>query len=137
MAGHWANRNMGPYNATKFAVVGYSETIRQELADEGIGVSVLCPGWVRTDIHKSPARRPSASGRRADAADVAALSEAAAAVLSGLDPDIVGDWVADSITARRFYIFTDPAMAVAIDARADMIKADYAACAADPRFRQP
>ena len=134
MAGHWAARYLGPYNATKFAVVGYSESIRQELAEDGIGVSVLCPGWVRTGIHKASQNRPSAAGRQTASLAGPVHAEAVAAVESGIDPDIVGDWVADCIEARRFYIFTHPEMAPAIDARADMIKADYAACAADFRF---
>ncbi|MEX3011275.1 SDR family NAD(P)-dependent oxidoreductase [Hoeflea sp. TYP-13] len=135
MAGHWAAKNLGPYNATKFAVVGYSETMRQELADDGIGVSVLCPGWVRTNIHKASLKRPSAADYESTSTDALTYSQAAAAVESGIDPDIVGDWVVDCIRAERFYIFTHPEMLPAIDARADMIKADYAACAADFRFK--
>jgi len=50
MAGHVAMPGMGPYHATKFAVVGYSEALRAELAGENIGVSALCPGWVKTSI---------------------------------------------------------------------------------------
>ena len=59
MAGHWAVGDLGPYNATKFAVVGYSETLRRDLRRDGIGVSVLCPALVRTRIHESMAARPS------------------------------------------------------------------------------
>ena len=48
MAGHIAGPSMSPYHATKYAVVGYSESIRQDLQAENIGVSVLCPAWVQT-----------------------------------------------------------------------------------------
>jgi NADP-dependent 3-hydroxy acid dehydrogenase YdfG len=48
MAGHLALRGLSVYTATKFAVVGISETMRQDLEPHGIGVSVLCPGVVRT-----------------------------------------------------------------------------------------
>ena len=43
MAGHVASPGMSPYHATKFAVVGYSEAVKAELAGQNIGVSVLCP----------------------------------------------------------------------------------------------
>ena len=58
MAGHLAITGGAPYTATKYAVVGYSESIRQELAPQGIGVSVLCPGWVRTAINETSQGRP-------------------------------------------------------------------------------
>ena len=41
---------MAPYCATKFAVVGISESIRAELEPHGIGVTVICPGIINTDI---------------------------------------------------------------------------------------
>ena len=51
---------MGPYNASKAAVVALSETLRFELEAEGshVGVSVLCPSWVRTNISTSDRNRP-------------------------------------------------------------------------------
>ena len=49
---------MGPYNASKAAVVALSETLRFELEASGVGVSVLCPSWVRTNISTSDRNRP-------------------------------------------------------------------------------
>lgn len=46
----------GPYSATKFAIVGLSESLRAELTESGIGVSVLCPGSVRTRLWRRRAR---------------------------------------------------------------------------------
>ena len=50
MAGLVAGPGIGPYNAAKYGVVAISETLAAELASEGarVGVSVLCPGLVRT-----------------------------------------------------------------------------------------
>jgi NAD(P)-dependent dehydrogenase (short-subunit alcohol dehydrogenase family) len=42
--------NMAPYNVTKFAVVGLSECMRAELKEHGVGVSVLCPSFFKTNI---------------------------------------------------------------------------------------
>ncbi len=52
------------YNASKFAVRGYSEALQQELADTNVGLSVVCPGGVRTAI---------AANARVDQASVPAL----------------------------------------------------------------
>ena len=52
----WAG--IGPYNGTKYAVVGISETLAIELDGTGVGVSVLCPGVVNTNIFTSQRNRP-------------------------------------------------------------------------------
>src|SRR5688572_29525960 len=58
VAGIAASPGMEPYGATKFAVVAMSEGWRVQLAPLGIGVSVLCPGFVRTEIGKGHRNRP-------------------------------------------------------------------------------
>jgi NAD(P)-dependent dehydrogenase (short-subunit alcohol dehydrogenase family) len=58
MAGLTTAPGLGVYNASKFAVVGLSEALRKDLEPKGIGVSVLCPGMVRTRILESERTRP-------------------------------------------------------------------------------
>ncbi|WP_158966477.1 SDR family oxidoreductase [Chachezhania sediminis] len=130
IAGHIAMPGLGPYNATKYAVVGYSETLQKELEPDGIGVSVLCPGWVRTDIHNTGLKRPSLGGA-VPPAQANAMSDA---VETGIDPADVGDWTAEAVESGRLYLFTHPSMAPWVEARAAAVAQDYAACAADPRF---
>lgn len=61
MAGLVGMRVLGIYAASKFAVVGLSESLRREVADRGVGVSVLCPMIVSTPINQNAARlRPDA-----------------------------------------------------------------------------
>ena len=132
MAGHIAMPGMGPYHATKFAVVGYSEALRAELAGDNIGVSALCPGWVKTGIHKSVANRPS-GGVDLESDEQAAMSEV---IDKGLPPETVGEWVADCVEANRMHIFTHEDMAPAVDMRYQMIKADYDAAIASPLFKK-
>jgi len=134
IAGLWPTARSGPYAATKFAVVGYSEAIRQDLADEDIGVSVICPGWVRTGIHETSERRPSRNGADTEYERSNAMRMAEREIAKGLDPALVGEWVADSMAARRFYVFTHPDMAGVIMSRARAMRLDYCACMDDPRF---
>ena len=134
MAGHVASAGMSPYNATKYAVVGYSEGLRVELAPHHIGVSVLCPGWVRTNIHNTGFERPSGGLSLEQAKSDPQYQGMAATIGGGFDPGLVADWVSDCVEANRLYIFTHPAMAGAIDAKHGRIKADYQAAIQDGRF---
>ena len=61
-----------PYNVTKYGVVALSEGLRLELAPRGIGVSVLCPGFIRTQIMNSRRNLPERFGPSVDAASVPA-----------------------------------------------------------------
>ena len=108
MAGMLTSGGLGVYNASKFAVVGLSEALRTDLAASGIGVSVLCPGMVRTRILESERTRP------VDLADNSADAEAAArahseimqmAMQTGIDPHVVARMVVDAIRANQLYVF--------------------------------
>jgi NAD(P)-dependent dehydrogenase (short-subunit alcohol dehydrogenase family) len=133
MAGHVATPGMGPYHATKFAVVGYSEGLKLELQRFGIGVSVLCPAWVKTDIHKSALSKPSGTG----STDDPLFQSMTVVIENGISPDSVGEWTAQCVADNRFYIFTHPDFAEFIDARHARIKADYDSCAAYAGFQKP
>ncbi|WP_163026014.1 SDR family oxidoreductase [Chachezhania antarctica] len=137
IAGHIAMPGLAPYNASKYAVVGYSETLQRELAPEGIGVSVLCPGWVRTDIHNTGAKRPSLDSATETLDDMLATTPDGIpeVIANGIDPALVGDLTAEGIESGRFYLFTHPSMKPMTELRAAAIAEDYAACSADPRFR--
>lgn len=139
MAGHIAGPAMSPYHATKFAVVGYSESIRADLAADNISVSVLCPAWVRTDIHNAGVNKPSlTNGATADESSSnepeAGIADIAAVIESGIAPDDLAQWVLECMLAKRFYIFSHPSMTQHLDTRAALIKADYEAIVNDGRF---
>jgi len=53
MAGYVATPGMSAYSMTKFGVIGFSESLRSDLADDGIGVSAICPGIINTPIVRS------------------------------------------------------------------------------------
>ncbi|MEZ5320789.1 MAG: SDR family NAD(P)-dependent oxidoreductase [Microthrixaceae bacterium] len=126
MAGVTSPPFMGPYNAAKHAVVAISETMFHELAvlAPAVGVSVLCPGWVRTGIHRSERHRPtvgehaSSQGSASDPeAPVAGGAGSIASEMSsiiggfveqGLDPADVAETVFEAVRDRRFYVLTHP-----------------------------
>jgi NAD(P)-dependent dehydrogenase (short-subunit alcohol dehydrogenase family) len=112
MAGLVSAPRLEPYCATKFAVVALSEGWAQQLAEFGIGVSVLCPGFVRTRIHESARTRQERYGanREYSEAENAQRATGAQLIQSGLDPVIVGERVLEGIMADELYIFTHPEM---------------------------
>ena len=117
MAGMIAMPGLGPYNATKFAVVALSETLRAELAERGIGVSVLCPGWVRTRIHESGRTRPAAFGGPVQRVRSAQGEQIAAAIQAGMPAERVADLVLDAVRQDKPYIFTHADMAPMVHQR--------------------
>lgn len=136
VAGHIALPGTAPYSASKFAVVGYSEGLRHELARENIGVSMLCPGWVNTKIHESNRNRPSKAMRPSGGASkkvTEQMAEFAALIESGMDPALVAQLVAEGILDNRRHIFTHSSMRAGVDERLAAITADYDACDSDPR----
>jgi NAD(P)-dependent dehydrogenase (short-subunit alcohol dehydrogenase family) len=100
----------GPYSATKFAAVGISEVLAAELADTPIGVSVLCPSWVKTRMLDNGRNRPAQFGGPialdTDGGNAERNKRYAQALASGLDPTDVAELVLDAVQARRLYVFT-------------------------------
>jgi NAD(P)-dependent dehydrogenase (short-subunit alcohol dehydrogenase family) len=122
MAGVSAWPGIGPYNATKYAVVGISETLAIELADTSVGVSVLCPGVVNTNIFTSQRNRPEhLRNERPKAA--ARQFNAQLAQQLGIDASIVADQVAQAVRDDQFWIFTHPELLDAVEARREAMMA--------------
>jgi NAD(P)-dependent dehydrogenase (short-subunit alcohol dehydrogenase family) len=106
MAGIIVGPGMGIYSASKFAVRGLTESLRYDLALHKIGVSVLCPGFVRSNIHEAILSRPQAlarSGYKVTEEEIKRLDN----VLSvGMAPDEVGERVLEGIRRNQLYLFT-------------------------------
>ena len=90
----------GFYTATKHAVLALSDVLRRELPDS-IGVSILCPGVVRTRLWESPSRRPAEHGGPGDASDLTR-----AILEHGVDPIEVGRQAVAGVERGDFYIVT-------------------------------
>lgn len=104
----FANSGAGIYSASKFAVHGLSMAMRDALKDYGIGVSVLCPANIRSNIAESVRTRPahlSNSGFDVDEREIAALHEIYS---QGMDPEELAGHVREAIGENRFYIIPYP-----------------------------
>jgi NAD(P)-dependent dehydrogenase (short-subunit alcohol dehydrogenase family) len=100
-----------PYVAAKHAIVGISETLFHELAagSEQIGVSVLCPGMIATQMPWSERNRPDHVPSSLDHPSRAQLIEITTmGAKNGMPPADVADLVVDAIREKRFYILTHP-----------------------------
>ncbi|MBV1931321.1 MAG: SDR family NAD(P)-dependent oxidoreductase [Porticoccaceae bacterium] len=121
MAGMFSFRDLSAYNASKYAVVAMSETAMAEHQKDNIGVSVLCPGVVATNLGTSARNRGDDYGGATDK-----TSEQMIAMLKkGLSPDIVGEQVLEAIVDDQPYIFTDPSLRSLIQGRFDRILGGY------------
>jgi len=112
----------GPYNSTKFAVVGLTEVLRQEGREGGFGASVLCPGGVNTNIYEAPRNRP---GRFGPQVSKVAFMDNPDELKQGLDPRIVGELVLEAMRENRLYIFTDPRFRKLVEKRYQRILEDF------------
>jgi NAD(P)-dependent dehydrogenase (short-subunit alcohol dehydrogenase family) len=115
LAGLGGVPGMGPYCATKFAVVGLSESLCYDLAlrRSHVGISVLCPGFVRTRIAESARNMPDELRALAPSEDHGAVEAAAAAVVAaGIDPAVVAEHVAGAIERNEFWVLPHRHVAV-------------------------
>src|SRR5215472_15115590 len=118
---------LGPYSTTKHAVVALSEGLHFGLLGRGarVGVSVLCPGWVRTRIHEADRNRPPDVEPRpeADAERQAARDAVRQLVDGGMEPSEVAGHVVRAIRDGRFYVLTHADMTGGIRARTEAVLA--------------
>jgi NAD(P)-dependent dehydrogenase (short-subunit alcohol dehydrogenase family) len=103
-----------PYSATKYAVVAMSEGWRVQLAAKGIGVSVLCPAFVRTNISNSQRNRRPEERQVRDADTVAVLKKL---VDEGMAPEMLAARVVEAIEDNELYVFTHPELKPVLEAR--------------------
>jgi NAD(P)-dependent dehydrogenase (short-subunit alcohol dehydrogenase family) len=112
VGGFLAGGGLGMYTTTKFAVVAYSEALAAELAPSGVGVSVLCPSLIRTNLMDAERNRPSEFGR-----SDAGLGFLTPGVEQGMDPDQVGRIAVRGIRDGAMWIFTDGSFTDLMEAR--------------------
>jgi NAD(P)-dependent dehydrogenase (short-subunit alcohol dehydrogenase family) len=128
MAGLISGPGLGIYKVTKHGVVTLSETLYHELTLTGakIKVSVLCPGWVHTQILASARNRPAELQNAPDEEVMNPGTEmmmqfARQALESGMPPQQVADIVFQAIRDEKFYILTHPEWKGAVRVRVEDI----------------
>ena len=124
VAGLFSAPFMGPYNVAKYGVVALSETLCNELnmTHSPVGVSVLCPSWVKTNIGTSARNKPGGPPVDADA-----LSEIINTFLEqGIEASDVADAVVAAVKSKTFWIIThdDTDAAVSLRTRSILDRTD-------------
>ncbi|MEO6185037.1 MAG: SDR family NAD(P)-dependent oxidoreductase [Steroidobacteraceae bacterium] len=119
---------LGVYVTTKFAVVGMMEALREEMAGSNIGVSIFCPGLVRSEIFDAERNRPASHGvaaqksapppLRADAPPVDLMAAA-------MDPMEAGRQVLEGIRRNDLYILSHPEFASSVQQRCELMLASF------------
>ena len=127
LAGLIAYPERSIYCAAKFGAVGFTETLRVDLADTNINVSLMCPGPMNTGIFAAQIARQKKLREDYAGVDTETLERRHQANLrigaSGIDPDIAGDMVVHAVRNNRFYIFTHPGYQAFVSQRAAEMEA--------------
>lgn len=113
MAGLMASPGSSIYSTSKFAVVGLSEGLRKELAPKGIGVTVLCPAAIRTNIIHAQRNRPDALADTSERLDADGLALLDRSFDGGTDPAEFGAMVLDAVANDAPYVIPHQEFAAA------------------------
>jgi NAD(P)-dependent dehydrogenase (short-subunit alcohol dehydrogenase family) len=118
---------IGAYIASKYACVGYSEMLRAELAGEGIGVSVLCPGVVDSNLMATSAENRKDAFGPPPAPQLAVAGGASAPPLPvwAMAAEDVGPIVIRAIRSKRFHVLTHPRAWTLVEDRFRAMRADF------------
>lgn len=135
-AGLFASTHLGVYVASKMAVVGVMEVLRAELAAESIGVSVICPHLMRTEIHEHAALRPSkyhvsGYGSAADSGSPTP-QQIQLSTAVGMDPMEVAAQTLSAVRNNRLYVIPYPELEGIIRSRFDALIAALPNSEPDP-----
>nr|WP_315483864.1 SDR family NAD(P)-dependent oxidoreductase [uncultured Undibacterium sp.] len=126
VAGLIAEPALAAYNVSKFGVVALSESLHHDLSlrKSKIGVSVLCPSWVKTRIIDAERNRKTEDRIQADQLEKVSQKTGAAinnAVEAGISPQQVASDVITAVKANTFYILTHPETKAAVAIRSEDI----------------
>ena len=116
-AGLVPNVGLGPYCVAKYGVVGLAEVLSREVKNDGIGVSVLCPMMVATNLIATSARQSGAADAAQDQPPIAGEDVLDVAELTRL--------TAEAVLANRLYVLPHEASRVSIRRRFDRIDATF------------
>lgn len=114
LAGLVTSPGLGAYSASKHAVIGLTNTLREELEPEGVGVTVLCPGFVATNVFDSERNRPSELAGQSHP-DPAVMEFVTAMVeTAGLSPDEVAAAGLDGVRTGAAFVLPNADLDAAV-----------------------
>ncbi|MEM5275164.1 SDR family oxidoreductase [Cupriavidus taiwanensis] len=135
LGGLIAPGNLGGYCASKYAAVGLSEALRHELAEYGIGVSILCPAGVQSELFTTSAvHRELALGNRVN--EDRQLMTHRPVNLEVMRALSVGERVVQAVAANEMYILTHPEYAPLLEERFEALRAAVGE-SAEPGHKDP
>ena len=109
MSAFVALKGTGIYCTSKMAIRGPSECLALDLADHGIGVSLLCPGAVNTNIHEAVLTRPAhLQDTGYYGADPVVMAHLKQVIAVGMEPEVLARYVLEGVEANQFYILPYP-----------------------------
>lgn len=108
---------LGVYTASKASVVGISEAYADSIASSEIGISILCPALVATNLIDAERNRPESLGRRPGALE----NVLGPGFETAMSPRTLGEWVVRAVRENQRYIFAHPAMRSLVQARFDKV----------------
>lgn len=132
MASILAGGQPGIYNTAKFAVRGMSTSLRGSLAKHNIGVSVVCPGLVKSYIYASDDIRPPDLMAGAKPVDEENIERLAGVHDYGMEPDVIAARIIDGVKDDRHHIFTHPEFKEELQEVFDEMLDDFRDYPADP-----
>lgn len=124
-AGLVPNAGLGVYGVAKYGVVALAETLAREVRDNGIGVSVLCPMVIETNLLANSERIRGADYGLASTPDVTGSVGALPQQDDSLGVDDVARLIADAILANRLYILPHEAARASIRRRFERIDSTF------------
>jgi short-subunit dehydrogenase len=108
MGGFWGGPTTAPYSAAKAAVINLMESYRLSLKKYDIGVSVLCPASINSNIHNATETRPKHLENTGYLVDEKAISTLAFIYASGMDPVDLAEWLKKGIEDEQLYVIPYP-----------------------------
>jgi short-subunit dehydrogenase len=108
MASYLSGPVAGVYTASKFAVRGITECLHYSLHSKGIGVSLVCPGLTKTNIHEAELYRPKELADAGAPATPQSVENIRRILGAGIDPAIVAEHVLSAIKKDKSLVFSHP-----------------------------
>jgi NAD(P)-dependent dehydrogenase (short-subunit alcohol dehydrogenase family) len=127
----------GIYCATKMAIRGYTETLAAEIAEHGIGVSLLCPGPVNTNIHESVLSRPAhLQNTGYYGADPEMFAYLKKVIEIGMEPETLAQHVLKAVESNQLYILAYPEFRETLEDIHARVMASFADPKDDPDYEK-